>query len=175
MVSVGVLHSSERQKFAALSALYRAERKVPRRKGAVREEWWVGRENSTLVGMFLLVCHPSGLVEVRDFFVHPAHRGRGYGEVMVSSLVEQCVRRGARKVCASVPSSLVALFGGFGFAVEGVLKDHDSAGEDVVMVGVFLKERGERQVSLQRKLEDIERVQEIERETAVRLKKLRSN
>ena len=165
----------EKQKLARLYKEYGGERNsafASAKKERLKEQQFLAKESNEVIGMFTLLRRASQVFEIHDFYVRQEHRGKGYGEQMLSEILRFCAQNRCRKISVCTQSFLVPFFTKFGFFVEGILKDHYSVNEDAIILGLFMPR--EKQLNLQKKLEDISALQEIEHETAQRLKKLKS-
>ena len=147
------LSRSSRQEAAQLLADYWSSRGMPAydRKWAAkyltkghglevaRDEFFAMRENGKLVGIVSLITDVSGVAEIRDLVVKPAHRGKGYGRVMLKQIVSLARRQKIRKVFVLAFPRYRKLYESLGFAKEGILKDHFAKGENLIVMSRFLE------------------------------------
>lgn len=76
--------------------------------------------------------------------VHPSHRGKGIGSLLLKEVIEKAKERGLEKVELEVYASnsgALALYRKFGFEHEGIIRKgrkHNGQYEDMILMGLFL-------------------------------------
>lgn len=109
------------------------------KKEIAGDKFFVALENGCVVGSISVVVWKGGLAELRDFYVTPACRNKGIGRALFEKALRFCEKKKARKVHAKVFPQYMEFFKEYGFAEEGILKSHFADGEDLLVVGKFMK------------------------------------
>lgn len=137
-----------------------------------KDQSFVLKDNDKLIGTVAVIIYEGDVAEIRDLVVKKEYRGKGYGKKLLEFILEHSQRNEVRKVFALIFQQYRFLFEKQQFTLEGFLKDHFKDGEHLLIMSRMLKKKEDKQVDLKQKLEDAQKVQEIEAETSQRLQKL---
>jgi len=107
------------------------------KKEVKRDEFFVYNVDDEVIGTISLVTDVSDVAEIRDMVVKPEYRGKGYGKKMLNELIKLAKERHLRKLFAL--TKIEGIFKSAGFEKEGVLKNHFTEGEDLIIMSKFLQ------------------------------------
>ena len=108
------------------------------KKEIEKDEFFVYKENGTIIGTIALITYSGGVAEIRDLVIKQEHRKKGQGKKVLSEIISIARQRKLRKLFAFVNPELEAPLQKGGFVKEGVLKNHFAQGEDLVIMSLFL-------------------------------------
>lgn len=147
------------------------------RKGHAKEikqdMTFVLRERNIIIGIIAMVVYEGNVAEIRDLVTRKEFRGIGHGRAMLEFVLDYCAKSNIRKVYALTFPQHQQLFEEHSFVKEGCLRSHFKDKEDLMIMSLFFQQK-EKQEDLKEKLENISEVQDIESETAQRLRRLKS-
>src|SRR3989344_5101622 len=139
------------------------------RKEILQDIFFLAKENEEIIGSISIIVHEGDLVELRDFVVLLAHRGKGIGKALFDHALSWCLQNNIRKIyCLSFPY-LNNFWLKQGFILEGELKNHFKDEENLLIFSKFLKKE-DKQIDLKQKIEEIESIKNIESGTSEMLK-----
>ena len=139
-----------------------------------KELQFVAKHKDVLVGYISIIITVGGLAELRDFVIAHRYRGKGYGDEILRYAIQQCKHRGLRKVTALVFPATLDFYKKHGFFLEGYLKHHFKKDEHLLHVSIFLTKQLDKQVDLQKHLNTLTELQDVEKETSARLLRMKS-
>lgn len=92
-------------------------------------------------GYFVEDSEARGIFWLGWTYVNPFHRGKGYGAMLLHTVIRGVKRFGARKLYLSTSSlpeyeAARAFYAKFGFVQEGRLVDYFTQGEDKIIMGL---------------------------------------
>lgn len=137
-----------------------------------KDQFFVLGEGNKVIGVVALVINVSDVAEIRDMVVKKEARGKGLGKKLLEYVIEYAKYNEVRKIYALIFQKYRLFYESSGFMLEGFLKDHFKDDEHLLIMSKMLKKKEDTQVDLKQKLEDTQKVQEIEAETSERLMKL---
>lgn len=142
-------------------------------KRVIKEQkTFVLKENERVIGTATIVLWEGKLAEIKDLVIKKEKRNQGYGKKLLEHLIEWCKRNNVNKVIALSPQSARFFLEKNNFKLEGFLKDHFKKGENLILMALFPEKTKETQLNLKEKLDDMHKVQIIEKETSSRLRSL---
>jgi len=109
------------------------------REEILGDKFFVAVENGFVVGSMSVILWKRDIAELRDFYVKPEYRNKGIGRKLLERALDFCRRKDMRKIHAELFPQYFHFFKKYGFYKEGVLRSHYAEGEDLLVIGKFLK------------------------------------
>ncbi len=109
------------------------------REEIIGDKFLVAIENGKVAGSISIVLWEKDLAELRDFYVKPEYRKKGIGRALLEEALRFCKKKKIRKVHGKLFPQYLPFFRQYGFQSEGKLKSHFAEGEDLIIIGKFLK------------------------------------
>lgn len=97
----------------------------------IGDKFFILKEKGEIAGIISLILFCDTSAEVRDFYIKPRFRGKGYGDTLLKYLIGWAKKNRLRMVFAKSLKYSLNLFKKHGFKQEGKLKDFFVKGIDV--------------------------------------------
>ena len=104
----------------------------------LEDNFFVIRNKEEIIGFASLVIYEGNVGEIRDFVIKEEFRGKGFGNTLLSYILEFAKQRNLRKVFVLALSNAKEFYKKNGFEAEGLLRSHFRKGEDLIIMSKFL-------------------------------------